>query len=570
MLTLFLLPAWLVWTGPAGAASGLYSLHVSSHREAAAAQAEVDRLKSQGLEAFVRYETVPGKGKWHRVYVGSYTGPDQAVAAAGKLKAEGVITYCQVVPLNSSSSEPRPAPTEAPERAPDGTAYSPFKRLVYGRYVASFRYRHLAEAEAEGLTKSGWPASVQEEVVQGVPWYRVYLLPQGRRYSGRPASEGLKGFDIIADMSDTYAAAYASDRPGESRPFGPRGSRCLNYTRQQTKMVLLRKFNAAVPEAPWLAALRKLGYKRLDSFEAHVKWLKSLADHGGEDPKTYTYRLWGVMTYHRTEFGDAIGRLEPSDRNAPKAPALRLSRQELDVIPGRKALIILSDFNRKFQDNPVAEARELKKKYGPDLCFYAIYVEADQEGVALAREVAQAGECGNYYDGCRLLTDEAYFERMIREIFYGEPALLAQAECAADTDRDGVCDENDQCPDTPAGALVDERGCWIAALDAFFDFDRAVIKPEYLPGIKWAADVLQANPGLTVEVAGHTDSAGPPAYNLRLGWKRAEAVKAELVKFGVSPARLKVKSYGETKPAQDNSTPTGRARNRRVEIHVLK
>jgi outer membrane protein OmpA-like peptidoglycan-associated protein len=137
-----------------------------------------------------------------------------------------------------------------------------------------------------------------------------------------------------------------------------------------------------------------------------------------------------------------------------------------------------------------------------------------------------------------------------------------------DEDQDGVPDDLDQCPGTPLGAPVDDRGCWIVAYAAFFDFDKSIIKSEFLPHIQQAARVLANNPNINVDVVGHTDHVGTESYNYSLGLRRAQAVIRELVRNGVSPARLQEQSRGELEPIADNATSSGRARNRRVEIHV--
>jgi outer membrane protein OmpA-like peptidoglycan-associated protein len=139
-----------------------------------------------------------------------------------------------------------------------------------------------------------------------------------------------------------------------------------------------------------------------------------------------------------------------------------------------------------------------------------------------------------------------------------------------DEDRDGVSDGADQCPGTPFGAPVDERGCWVVAYAAFFDFDRSVIKTEFLPHIQQAARILVNYPDLQVTLVGHSDYKGSDEYNYGLGLRRAQAVKRELVRNGVTASRLGEDSGGEREPIADNLTASGRARNRRVEIHVLQ
>ena len=139
-----------------------------------------------------------------------------------------------------------------------------------------------------------------------------------------------------------------------------------------------------------------------------------------------------------------------------------------------------------------------------------------------------------------------------------------------DSDGDGVPDDQDQCPNTPYGAPVDERGCWVVAYASFFDFDKAVVKSQYLPAIQSAAVVLKNHPDLMVEIEGHTDAIGTDEYNYNLGLRRAQAVKKVLVSNGVSANRLAVTSKGESQPIASNESSGGRARNRRVEIHVAQ
>jgi outer membrane protein OmpA-like peptidoglycan-associated protein len=84
-----------------------------------------------------------------------------------------------------------------------------------------------------------------------------------------------------------------------------------------------------------------------------------------------------------------------------------------------------------------------------------------------------------------------------------------------------------------------------------------------------AADMKRLPPGHTLEIAGYTDSSGNPARNLELSKERAEAVRDALVKDGVNPDMLVAKGFGEARPIASNDTPEGRARNRRIEFHVL-
>ena len=107
------------------------------------------------------------------------------------------------------------------------------------------------------------------------------------------------------------------------------------------------------------------------------------------------------------------------------------------------------------------------------------------------------------------------------------------------------------------------------AADAFFDFDKAVLKPE---GKAKLDDLTGKIKDINLEViiaVGHTDSVGTDAYNQKLSIKRAEAVKAYLVTKGIEKNRVYTEGKGEKQPVADNKTAEGRAKNRRVEIEVV-
>ncbi len=107
------------------------------------------------------------------------------------------------------------------------------------------------------------------------------------------------------------------------------------------------------------------------------------------------------------------------------------------------------------------------------------------------------------------------------------------------------------------------------AADAFFDFDKAVLKGE---GKAKLDDLVGKVKGINLEViiaVGHTDSVGTDAYNQKLSVKRADAVKAYLVSKGIEKNRVYTEGKGEKQPVADNKTSAGRAKNRRVEIEVV-
>ena len=107
------------------------------------------------------------------------------------------------------------------------------------------------------------------------------------------------------------------------------------------------------------------------------------------------------------------------------------------------------------------------------------------------------------------------------------------------------------------------------AADAFFDFDKSVLKPE---GKAKLDDLVGKVKGINLEViiaVGHTDSKGTDAYNQKLSIQRSEAVKAYLLNKGIEKNRVYTEGKGESQPVADNGTKEGQAKNRRVEIEVV-
>ena len=107
------------------------------------------------------------------------------------------------------------------------------------------------------------------------------------------------------------------------------------------------------------------------------------------------------------------------------------------------------------------------------------------------------------------------------------------------------------------------------AADAFFDFDKSVLKPEAKAKLD---DLVSKTSAVALEViiaVGHTDSVGTDGYNQKLSVERSEAVKAYLVGKGIEKNRVYTEGKGEKQPVADNKTTEGRAKNRRVEIEVV-
>jgi len=144
------------------------------------------------------------------------------------------------------------------------------------------------------------------------------------------------------------------------------------------------------------------------------------------------------------------------------------------------------------------------------------------------------------------------------------PPPPAPAKCS-DADNDGVCDEADKCPGTPAGVKVDKVGCPLEqTLKLLFDFDSAELRPESINELERLVKFMGDVPFATALIEGHTDSKGSDAYNMTLSDRRAKSVFDYLTSRGVDPARLSSIGKGESAPIADNATEEGRQENRRV------
>jgi OOP family OmpA-OmpF porin len=154
-----------------------------------------------------------------------------------------------------------------------------------------------------------------------------------------------------------------------------------------------------------------------------------------------------------------------------------------------------------------------------------------------------------------------------------------------DNDKDRILDKDDKCPNEPEtyNGTDDEDGCpdrgrvivtdtGIEILDmVYFEYNKAVIKPQSYPILDAVAATMQGNPSIAlIEVQGHTDERGNDAYNLDLSDRRAASVKQYLIDKGVDEKRLESQGYGETQPIDRRSNEAAWAKNRRVAFLILK
>lgn len=149
--------------------------------------------------------------------------------------------------------------------------------------------------------------------------------------------------------------------------------------------------------------------------------------------------------------------------------------------------------------------------------------------------------------------------------------LVASQSRAQETELDRAQAELSTAP-AMAGVAVERRSqddlVVTMPSDITFEFNRADVRGQFMPTIRQLARTLESHPGVHVEIVGHADAIGSDDYNQTLSERRAQSVGARLMDFGIPYRRISASGRGEWEPIATNATEWGRARNRRVEIHL--
>jgi OOP family OmpA-OmpF porin len=204
----------------------------------------------------------------------------------------------------------------------------------------------------------------------------------------------------------------------------------------------------------------------------------------------------------------------------------------------------------------VKAATSVKSQYGDNLCIYTVQIGNDENGAKILDQIVKAGQCGVSVKGDDLANDSAmtnFVERIFLASKPGEmrrPAKVMQPEAMQET---GVQREAPASKEVSIELLVE------------FDSGKAIVKPKYNNEIKKVADFMKEYPDTTAVIEGHTDNVGKEAANVKLSQRRADSIKAYLVKkFGIDSSRIKTAGYGPNEPITSNATKEGRQKNRRV------
>jgi OOP family OmpA-OmpF porin len=302
------------------------------------------------------------------------------------------------------------------------------------------------------------------------------------------------------------------------------------------------RMNQTLPELGQNSALRSFGHSPAVSDEN-------------------TVLFYGMAQYSENALGEKLKEISEAGGTSALHEALTASGQEeLHAVSGNTPVIIISDAQPDFSlesSITLKAAQALKDQLGPGLCFYPILVGDNEKGAVLMDEIVRISGCGFVSNADNLLTD-AGMAKFVEDVFLTKkPAAPAPKAVTP--------------PPAPAPAVLEgtnTEGIWVVD-EAYFDFDKSVVKPGAFDYLNKIADVLKAHPEITVKVQGHTDSTGTKAYNDALSIRRAKAVKTYLTDKGIHEDRLIIEGFGQSKPAAPNSTDKGRSLNRRVELHPM-
>ena len=130
--------------------------------------------------------------------------------------------------------------------------------------------------------------------------------------------------------------------------------------------------------------------------------------------------------------------------------------------------------------------------------------------------------------------------------------------------------EQEQVKETPKKEIPKKVTVVMDERTLLFDFDKSVVKEQYIPILRNVIDYMVEN-NYDVTIVGHTDSKGSESYNEKLSMRRAVSVKEKLLELGLSPDRIVgLEARGELEPVASNETEEGRAQNRRIEFNLVR
>ena len=288
----------------------------------------------------------------------------------------------------------------------------------------------------------------------------------------------------------------------------------------------------------------------------------------GKDAKV----LYGLTSYRRADLAAGLDSQKCAGGVSPMSEGIKTSHANLlQGNLGQTALIIVSDAKEIYEGGAIENLKKLKEAMGDKLCVYPIQVGPDKGGKKFMDDLTKLGGCGFAVNADDISSPNAMAD-YVKKVFLAPapPKVAAAAPVAAavvDSDGDGVPDSRDKCPNTPKGVKVNADGCW-ELKGVNFDSDKAVIKDTRV--LDDAVVIMKANPTLTGEVRGFTDSTGSAGAQPEALRSPCQCRARLFHQAGHRAGARQGQGFRRDQPVASNDTVEGRAQNRRVELHPDK
>ena len=250
-------------------------------------------------------------------------------------------------------------------------------------------------------------------------------------------------------------------------------------------------------------------------------------------------------------------------QNATAIDQNKKGNRMLEITFARQAVQRAEDARLVTLRRQAAERELVAENAKRDAQSQAQQSQLEAQQAALAAERARAAQAEA--DAERARAEAAAAEAQAR-------AAAAQASAAAAnksaSDANAVREKLRLQLNSVLATSESARGLIVNMSDVLFDTGKYTLKTETQISLAKVSGILQAYPGLKLQVEGYTDSVGSDELNQKLSENRADAVRAFLVSQGVQQDNISAAGYGKSKPVADNNTAQGRAQNRRVQLVV--
>jgi OOP family OmpA-OmpF porin len=298
--------------------------------------------------------------------------------------------------------------------------------------------------------------------------------------------------------------------------------------RKEVKAVLVKKMllamNERIPELGYTAAIQ--GFYPNETLIG---------------PEKFSQGYFAAEIKNLPEKGKIFG------NRTPLGTEIKALDKVMKLFSGKTSVIIVSDGEANEGEDPYKAAKFMHSEY-TNVCFDVISLADSKEGEETLRKINELGNC-TYAEGEELISDVVAVENFVSNVLYMEVADVATEEMRVQEVAPNI----------------------ITVGGGYFGFDSAEVNEAAFTSIyNVVSSKMSKTAGSTLVIEGHTDSTGPADYNQYLSERRATAVRDFFASKGIPSDSINTVGYGESMPRVSNTTPEGRAINRRVDIRIVE